>query len=497
MNLLKEIKVFFHSDENWNIKENFNCLELECSTNNLRLPLYNEIEAISKFIPSRDKLFIYIECDNYEICRYYKDKDINKFLSSLKASLDDEDDNNYLIKFKIDKFIDKGNLTIYDANSFIKYLYELEFQQILYIFNKLILENENLYFRSSEINCGYSDSIYFLKENEEKTYSNSRRKNKISMRNEVTTYLNSSEYELVAEDFIFNSKTNNERINYLFYKLSIIYSIIGIADVSIIKENKLKVIINGYRRVEGIIDYNVKFTEELNEYLKVYTWIYENNIKNNFVDKVGITRNVITTSINDNNFIQGIKGLFNSISSAHSIYLKDNVKEYLEVKAKVTEFLFDLSSKMSELSNDIGKAMMKNIVAFLGVYIGMFITSAFGESQTKIFSRDISYISILLLIGSCGYLILSIWEEYGEYKRYKIIYDRFKKSYNDVLDNNDIESIFKKDDYLKEDKNYIIKKSCIYTFIWIIILIILFSFTYNRGYEHLKPIIDKIVYFFR
>lgn len=496
MKFIDIFKVFFKSDENFTVKESFNTFELQCNTNNLRLPSREEFDRITEFIPTRDNFFIFIECDEYEICRYSKDTNIDEFLENLKVSLEDEDDENYSITLKIDKLVNEGNLTIYDAISFTSFLEELKLHQILYNFNRFILEYGGIYFRSCEVICGDSDSIHFLKENEPINFRSSRRSELITMRSQITTYLNSSEYDLVAEDFIFYKKTNNDNINNVFYKLSVLYSIIGISDVSIIKDDKLKLIINGYRRIEAIIDYNGVYDEKLNEYLKVYTWIYDNNINNYFVDKVGIARNVISSSINENNILNGIEGLFNSICSAHSIYLKENVKEYLEVKAKVTEFLFDLSSKMSELSNEIGKAMLNNIIAFLGVYIGIFITSAFSEGHAEIFSKDISYMSLLLLIGSCGYLLLSIWEEYSEYKRYKEIYDRFKKSYNDVLDNNDIDLIFKEDEYLKNDKKYIIKKSIIYILIWIVVLVALFSFTYNRGYEHLKPIMDNIMDFF-
>lgn len=496
MKFLDIFKVFFQSDENLILKESFSTFELQCNTNNLRLPSREEFDRIKGFVPARDNLFIFIEADEYEICRYSKDTNIEEFLKKIKDSLEDEDDENYLITLKIDKLVNEGNLTIYDVNSFTTFLEGLKLQQVLYSFNRFILEHGGIYFRSCEVVCGDSESIHFLKENEEINVISSRRSELITMRSQITTYLNSSEYDLVTEDFILYRKTNNDNINNVFYKLSILYSMIGISDVSIIKDDKLKLIINGYRRIEAIVDYNGVYDEKLNEYLKVYTWVYDNNINNNFVDKVGIARNVISSSINENNILNGVEGLFNSICSAHSIYLKENVKEYLEVKAKVTEFLFDLSSKMSELSNEIGKAMLNNIIAFLGVYIGIFITSAFSEDQSEIFSKDISYMSLLLLIGSCGYLLLSIWEEYSEYKRYQEIYERFKKSYNDVLDNNDIESIFKNDEYLKNDKKYIIKKSIVYIFIWIVVLIALFSFTYNRGYEYLRPIIDKIISLF-
>ena len=224
-------------------------------------------------------------------------------------------------------------------------------------------------------------------------------------------------------------------------------NIVEIVDLK--DSNKIKLTLNGYKRIDCTIDYKDLNLSHTLQYYNVYNWIYTHGSS---IDKIAIARNVISLMCKDNNLFIIDVDLMPSIKSAHNIYLKENVSEYLDVKAKITEFLFDLTTKMSDLANDIGKALINNIIAFLGLYIGIFITSAFSEGEKEIFTKDISYMSIFLLLGSCGYLILSIVEEFIEYKRYKEIYDRFKESYNDILDHNDIELIFKNDEYLKKDR---------------------------------------------
>lgn len=113
-------------------------------------------------------------------------------MKKLEESLEDEDDENYSIVLKIDKLVNAGNLTIYDACSFTTFLEGLKFHKILYNFNRFILEHGQVYFRSYEIICGDSDSIHFLRENEEINLRNSRRSELITMRSQITTYLNSS-----------------------------------------------------------------------------------------------------------------------------------------------------------------------------------------------------------------------------------------------------------------------------------------------------------------
>lgn len=472
--------------------ENIDVFKMEACCKN-KIPL--NTDAINKEINNisiRDKIRLKIIEDEIATASFSSGDNINEFFEDYNL-------NDYEEEVKVNIIISKKEanniLSIYDLNKFIDYLESLSFKGIMSKMNELI---NNKFIVFEVMNClinEQSTSIFFKSSNVSVScdINSVERKNLLRKREELVNWVNQNEIDLLPIDFhLINPE--NERIIELFNKLKVVLSIMNIVEIVDLKDsNKIKLTLNGYKRIDCTIDYKDLNLSHTLQYYNVYDWIYTHGSS---IDKIDIARNVISLMCKDNNLFIIDMDLMPSIKSAHKIYLKENVSEYLDVKAKITEFLFDLTTKMSDLANDIGKALINNIIAFLGLYIGIFITSAFSEGETEIFSKDISYMSMLLLLGSCGYLILSIVEEFIEYKRYKEIYDRFKESYNDVLDHNDIELIFKNDEYLKKDKKYIIKKSCIYIFCWILVLVALFSFTYNRGYEHLRPIIDSIINFF-
>lgn len=77
MKFLDIFKVFFQSDEDLIVEESFYTFKVKCDTNNLRLPSREEFDRIKEFVPPRDNLFIFIESDGYEICKYSKDTNID------------------------------------------------------------------------------------------------------------------------------------------------------------------------------------------------------------------------------------------------------------------------------------------------------------------------------------------------------------------------------------------------------------------------------------
>lgn len=472
--------------------ENIDVFKMEACCKN-KIPLNtNAINEEINNISIRDKIRINIIEDEIATASFSSGDNINEFFEDYNL-------NDYEEEVKVSIIISKNEankiLSIYDLNKFIDYLESLSFKGIMSNMNKLI---NNKFIVFEVMNClinEQSTSIFFKSSNLSVScnINSVERKNLLRKREELVNWVNQNEIDLLPIDFhLINPE--NERIIELFNKLKVVLSIMNIVEIVDLKDsNKIKLTLNGYKRIDCTIDYKDLNLSHTLQYYNVYNWIYTHGSS---IDKIDIARNVISLMCKDNNLFIIDVDLMPSIKSAHNIYLKENVSEYLDVKAKITEFLFDLTTKMSDLANDIGKALINNIIAFLGLYIGIFITSAFSEGEKEIFTKDISYMSIFLLLGSCGYLILSIVEEFIEYKRYKEIYDRFKESYNDILDHNDIELIFKNDEYLKKDRKYIIKKSCIYIFCWILVLVALFSFTYNRGYEHLRPIIDSIINLF-
>jgi hypothetical protein len=91
-----------------------------------------------------------------------------------------------------------------------------------------------------------------------------------------------------------------------------------------------------------------------------------------------------------------------------------------------------------------------------------------------IFTKDITYISYGLLSISFLYLIATTIQTNIEANRFKQQYNRLKKMYDDILNEQDINNIFKDKDH-QEDIKFIVQKSSVYSFVWFIEIVILYT----------------------
>ena len=109
----------------------------------------------------------------------------------------------------------------------------------------------------------------------------------------------------------------------------------------------------------------------------------------------------------------------------------------------------------------------------------------------NIFTKDIITIIFVILLGSLFYLVITIIETYYRFLSYKKNYDDLKESYRDILDEQDIVTIFKNDkEYLKNKKN-VKKITVIFSILWVTLVIIAFiSMVLNYNSEYIKKVID-------
>lgn len=485
------IDIFNMQKENLKIKETFEYIDICYTSEQLSLPTNQEIILIQERISERDKIRISIDCDENEICKYIKSSNIDEFINKLNESLLDEDDINYKVLIHVEKQIIFGNLTIYDSEAFIENFKSLTLREILHNFNSLIKENGYILFRTEEnINCN-TKNIFFINETCNYDLNCNKRIENQNKRIANCTYLNSSEFNLIADDFILLNKSKNKELNKLFYKISVVYSLIGICDVSVINSDEITYVLNGYHRIENKFNFKNDFNNNLEEYIQIYNWIYNESSKSNCTDKIGIARNVISASLKEGKLNLPIEGIYSSVCSAHSIYLKENVKEYLEVKSKISEFNFELMQKMSELSKEIGKSLSKNAVAigtFYGTVVVMNILS--DKKLDNIFTRDITNLSIVICIISLLNLVVTLYIIRQDLKIFEQQYQRVKHNYDDILNSGDINNIFKNDEYFKSDKKIIKDKLTTYIIVWILGITILLMLIYHLGYPHVIELLN-------
>lgn len=472
----KLIDKFVSVDE----KETVSELTTNIKCSKLILPNKDELRSMFTSVVGRDKIIIDISSEGYVNAKYSSLDDLDDFILGINEAIESEDEE-YDVSIRIVKSKDKcNNISIYKLETFIDYLTSLTFKGILFELNR-VFNNGHIIFRLQSNQAEFfSKSIYFLGENCPVTYKDFDREEILFRRNQVCNFLDASQYKFIPDDFKLIKPSIYNKFNTYMDKLTSMFSLIFIANISSITEsNKLKLVMNGYRSITNTIDFNDIKGECIGAYYLIQSWIYNNG---NLSDKIGIARNIITIDIQQNSLIDIRQGAYDSIQSAHEIYQRKNIKEYLEVKNKVTEFLFDMAQKTSELANLISKSMVNNLLAIITFFGTIIIMNSFSDKRlTNIFTKDITLISLCLWILSIIYMIVSLFEVFGDKKRFSIQYSRLKNSYNEVLNKDDIENIFKKDSYYKEDIEYIQCRIIRYTIIWCIVLAILAGIIISLG----------------
>ena len=99
-----------------------------------------------------------------------------------------------------------------------------------------------------------------------------------------------------------------------------------------------------------------------------------------------------------------------------SLYQKENVSKYIEVKNSMTIFLKDTLNQSKEIVMDVVGQIGKNITACLSFVLTVFISDIIAGSNTDdIFSKDITYVSYAIIMGALIVLCIVLVEFASDY----------------------------------------------------------------------------------
>lgn len=474
------INAFFDNYTDVLFEERFRKLEREVKHHKPKTLTKEELLARCRAFPGRDQVIINFREDSGNSVAFSCNNhhQINQFLKEIekrRMALEATGGGDFYLKITINKGIDeKKQLTVYSFRELVKFLEDQPFKGLLQEFNNLLKNNEYINFVFSDsMESFHTYTFGFSPENAMVTVTvddknKKKRDDLIQKRDEICHFSNAGDYGFIPEDFFLAERLPDNPFNSLFDKLSIIFSLIYLANItSLIGENRLDCKLDGYKRIEHEIDFrnlnNLKFGT-YQEYFDIYQWVYSGG---NLSDKIGLARNIISLHVRNKDLFTLEQGTLNSIKSSHELYLKKNVQQYIEVKNKISEFLCDMSQKSSEIADSFIGTFKNNITAFISFFISVMVLNALsGGKLSNIFTRDITLISLGLLGVSLLFLIVSIIEVSAKRKRFSDNYERLKNRYNSILDENDLKRIFNDDDDHWKDNKFIKKQTLRYSILW-------------------------------
>lgn len=456
------------------ISERNKVVNVEFQSKGTCLGKYTDIQSVLNEFPNRDYVQITFvnaieECLSLSnINSATTEENYNKYINNINLDLHIE------ISIEINKKVENQILSVYNLSQFNKYILELDVFDIIAFIELDIQDKQQIIFEIFDRESFFlaTKSIVFksCQNTEANVEPYNRHEFMNNCRKNSNIFCDFNNLPL-PQDFHFIVDSPNNPYKSIFQKIESLLSLMYISDnVHFSEDNKnIYCCILGKRMNEYKFDIeDITYNEVLYD---IYMWIFTSG---NIVDKVTLTRNLLSLhcraiSLKDINV-----ATFESIKANFSLYQKENVNKYLELKNSMSKFLGNLIEESKKIVLSIVSDLGKNIIAFFSYILTIFLTKIISKQNLDaIFTKEVTYISYLILIGSVIYIIITnlivnykVKKLDESYNTIKANNDFFKNSleYNEIFDDNKIKNV--KDEISHEKRMMFI--------LWGILLLIIF-----------------------
>lgn len=487
MVLLDQIsKTFGCSFSIANSEEKFESATFILIANDISLPNESDLENLFLQINAQDKLEIQLNLAETNTIVFQKSKDLTTELIKEIQNRQQFYQKGQRVELKL-LFIKKNDpITVYSINAFITFLKGLSTEQLLINFSNALSTRKLLIFNCFDLTEVYhSKTVFFrpktLKNNFELEVGIAREET-LNKTRTTCSFTFSQPIILLPEDFLFTSSNiiTNVPLSEIMNKLLSALLVTTIFDITSLHDNKLIYRLNGYKSINGTIE--VTPLKSYKNYYDIYDWIYNGG---NLSDKLGLARNIISLHLGEENNLEITDSTYSSIVSSHKVYEKQNIKQYIELRNKISDQIYGFNEKANKIIETFAQGFQKSALAFVSLFSTIVITKVLTTKNfSNIFTFDATIISFLFLIGSLIYFFVSLWEVNAQLNRFKESYSNMKKRNEDLLTSDDIDRILNSDNEHTNDLLFIRRKRVSYSILWLSFLVLFLSTTLFLHYEY-------------
>lgn len=383
-------------------------------------------QEINKHITEYDFL---LEKYKIVILFYQNDSVINedesweKLLPSLNSNLWEYEDS-----FKITININKKNypdLIIIEQKSFLSELPKSP-KDLIFFWNDVISKHKKLSIYNGEHLTIELQSIEEIKTNT--LFNDSEISNKI----------------LITPEDIFNLRESLKEKNYdlLASHLTSVASLycLKLFCSKYRESTNIKFIFEGYNTciIEDPKEENLK--DSFDTLYTIYQWIFSDSSSSS---KLGILRNLVSLSNTRNLEKCFNKNLLKSLFSNYQVYMKENVKQYFEIKNKVTEFMFNLLNKSFDIYDQYKITSRNTALAVISYFFTVIVVRSTSKHKSDyLFSPEISSVSLIFILSAIIYILMVHSDLLKKNKSIKNSIQELRSRYEQVLCEDEIEELF-------------------------------------------------------
>lgn len=474
----KFLQNFFPNFSVTNITENDREFELELTATQFSANDVASIQTSFDFLQTNDQLTFTIEFGEANPVTFHSaTPNFSEFKEKLEDEYSHQEGEPIKAIFKINKKNIESNISIYDLTVFTETIEKLTIAQAFVTFNRILLNTSVVNFNVLNLEKSFNTaSIFFTKAGapvSEKIFE--ERQKRLENVLTASNYTNIKEHNLTPDDFqIQIGSLEHTKLCLLFNHYSILLSVIYLFDITTINENQLEFKINGYKSIKGVIDVKTPIVGT-EEYFSIYNWVYNGG---NLNDKIGLARNIISLHFLKGGEI-GLKGNpYQSIQSSYKVYEKQNIKQYIEIRNKISDQLLDFNNRANKIIETFASGFQKSSLALITFFFSALAIKVLGSGNfVNVFTLDTTILALVFLFGSYLYYFVARWEVKEQRIRFVDSYTNLKERYTDILEKEDIQRILNDDKEFNADLDFIDGKLKNYSNLWKWFLIILLAGT--------------------
>ena len=442
-----------------------------------RLPEVNSLVSVVGQIPTRDRLAISVSFDGVSLPLPGLDQsEIEDFIAECATYFKSTESNSsILIELRIHKVIVDATASLYSAKTLIETAQTRTLAETYELFAPLLINDRTTKIQLFDCSEPFSTKTLDFY-NGYVPLARPYSRGLLTSRRMEFCHCENLPVLCTPDDFTIEGESSGTALAEILNPLSVITSIIYIADISSFlgeaDDARLAFRLNGYKVISGSIARAGHYNHAVHELWHIYDWIYSGG---SISDKLGLARNIISLHWIEsvNSLVES--GAFASIRSGYEIYLKSNVRQYIDVMNRLSEFLSEYSQKASRLADGLCDKMEKNIAAFVGFFITTVIAKLVTDKNfTGILTLPLACLGLTIIGFSLIHLLVSVVILNKDQQKLGDDRSALKRRYSDVLDRGDLDRIFDASHGWNSTNNYLLFKKRIYISLWSFALICFF-----------------------
>lgn len=423
--------------------------------------------------------------DSFEIEVFYKHTEtpsrlisrsgIQDFIESLESNAQDiEEDEKFTIKVKIYKRVTNNRKSIYSIADIVNYWSKGTPYDTLKKLQDLGASCTE--FESDDILESTHTSLFsfFPKNNYDSRVAKQVNHSQVLLlREKHINFTHGHELLIIPEDLKLTNN-HNEDLSAFFRPALALLSLIHIADHTRIDNNLgIEIKLSGYKSISQNItafsDINKEGAEDI---FDIYSWVYS---ESKISDKIGLARNLISIHIKNGDITSIQPGCLSSLHSNYQIYLKDNLKQYIETKNKITDAIQKSSDKASDMVKQVGTYFRASVFSIYSFFLTIFLLRAINKETLELhISSSLYMIFIFFLVISVSIFFYAQSEFKQEKNRFIKNYDSLKSRYKDLIAESDLKIILQNDNEHISDLAFINETFKRTSELWISLLSLMF-----------------------